>query len=115
MADALVKYVFLDIVEYTKDRTVEAQSDIVRQLNRIVRQSLKEQKVTRSETILIPTGDGMCIALVDKLRPWDVHLKIALKILAHLDAHNAATSDSTRKFQLRIGLNEHTRSEERRV
>ena len=67
---AHVKYVFMDIVGYTKDRSVEAQVEIIRKLNQIVRKALDESKIELTKTILIPTGDGMCIALVEVMHPF---------------------------------------------
>ncbi|BCM88337.1 hypothetical protein IAD21_00168 [Abditibacteriota bacterium] len=40
---SIVQYVFLDIVSFTKDRSVDAQTDIVGALNLIIRKALKAQ------------------------------------------------------------------------
>jgi len=48
---ALTKYVFLDIVAFTKGRSVEAQSDLVAELNSIVRSGLKNRKLKSSRRI----------------------------------------------------------------
>ena len=41
-----VKYIFLDVVGFTHDQSVEAQSDIVHSLNEIVKRSLDESSIT---------------------------------------------------------------------
>jgi hypothetical protein len=58
--DVAAKYVFLDIVGFTRNRTVEAQADIVKQLNAIVIEAVKESGSPRDKFIFIPTGDGIC-------------------------------------------------------
>jgi hypothetical protein len=59
------KHIYLDVVGFTKNRSVEAQADIVQLLNLAVRQSLERNSITRSKRILLPTGDGMDIALLN--------------------------------------------------
>ena len=103
---APVKYIFMDIVGYTKGRSVEAQVAIIDKLNRIVRASLLEIKVDQSKRILIPTGDGMCIALVEVLHPFDIHLALACEILRRIALQNEQTADAAFQFEVRIGLNE---------
>jgi hypothetical protein len=75
------KYIFLDVVGFTNQRSVEAQTDIVEVLNSVVRRSLKEQDVSNDKYILLPTGDGICIALLNIEDPYDVHIQLALRIL----------------------------------
>jgi len=106
-----VKYVFLDVVGFTHNRSVEAQSDLVRSLNAIVKASIEANDIPEDSKILIPTGDGICIALLnlDYLTgiesPYDAHLRIALDILKRLEEHNK-TQDDDHRFQIRIGVNE---------
>lgn len=104
---ALTKYVFLDIVGFTKGRSVEAQSDLVAELNIIVKSALEKQnaKIESGNTILLPTGDGICIALLEA-KPYDIHLQLALDILAGVSEYNDRTDDKTRKMQLKLGINE---------
>lgn len=104
---AHVKYVYLDIVGFTKDRSVEAQSDLVAALNKVVRGALQKVSIPMDKTVLIPTGDGMAIALIE-IAPYDVHLAIALEILRLVTEHNAQTKDRMRQFEVRIGINENT-------
>lgn len=101
------KYVFLDIVGFTNDRSIEAQSDIVSALNEIVKLSVKEQNVSEDKIIFIPTGDGICIALLNLDSPFDIHLLIALNILKNIHLHNETIKCKTRHFEVRIGLNSH--------
>ena len=100
------KYIFLDVVEFTKDRSVEAQVEIVGILNEIVRTCLKQHIISNRRRILLPTGDGLCIALLDVKDPYDIHIRIAISILGNLHKHNS-NSDlrESRKFQVRIGIN----------
>lgn len=104
----VAKYIFLDIVRYSYQRTVEAQTDIIAVMNKIVLTTIKSFKIKTSQRILIPTGDGICIALLDMNEPYDVHLQIALSILQELAKYNKTQSDSMRQFLVRIGLNENT-------
>ena len=112
---ALIKYIFLDIIGFTNNRSVEAQADLIGYLNSVVTETLEKHNLTTDEdilpkshgqTILIPTGDGICIALIDVGDEYDIHLRVALDILALIDNHNSKTLDDMRKFEVRIGLNE---------
>ena len=102
------KYIFLDVVQFSK-RNAEPQSDIIKSLNAIVRQSLNSKHVRAEDCILLPTGDGMCIALpFNPTLPYDIHIQIALNILELLDLYNKSTTDVARQFQIKIGLNQNT-------
>jgi len=107
-----VKYIFLDIVDFTKNRSIEAQSDIVKTLNNVVSIALKKNEAIKERRILLPTGDGMCIALFpslfDESKAYDIHLNIALDILAGVAAYNVEAKDKSRIFEVRVGLNENT-------
>lgn len=100
------KYIFIDIVSYTYNRSIEAQTDLIRVLNKIVSDSIEQNKIPNEHVLYIPTGDGICITLLDILHPHDIHIKIALSILEKLFAHNESIKDEMRKFSLRIGINE---------
>ena len=104
----LGKYVFLDIVSYSHNRTVEAQSYIIDVFNKIVKDALHQSKIIEKQRILIPTGDGVCIALLNINEPYDAHMEVALKILELLHKHNQMEKDEMRQFQVRIGINENT-------
>ena len=102
---ASVKYVFLDVVGFTTNRSVEAQADIVAALNSVVRGALADIAVDSDKVILIPTGDGICIALVNVDDPYDVHVLLALRIVARVDAQSRAEESPSRKFMVRLGVN----------
>lgn len=105
--DVAAKYIFLDIVGFTRNRKTEAQADIVKQLNIVVNEAVKSQSISEDKVIFIPTGDGICIVLLSVEHPVDIHIKIALDILKNLDAYNTSMPDVTRQFQVRIGINAH--------
>jgi hypothetical protein len=62
-------------------------------------------KITTDRCILLPTGDGMCIALLNVDALYDIHIDLALHILEHIRAENSATEDPQRKFEVRVGIN----------
>lgn len=101
-----VKHIFIDIANYTFKRSVEAQTDLISVLNNIVLESIIENKIIEDDRIFIPTGDGMCISLINILSPYDIHIKIALDILRKLGLYNDSQVDKMRKFNIRIGINE---------
>ena len=104
VARLFARYVFLDVVQFSHNRSAEAQSHIISELNRIVRETLSEFGV--DNLTLLPTGDGMCIALHDL--QFDLHIRVALKILERLEEYNQSTADVMRKFDVRIGINQNT-------
>jgi hypothetical protein len=79
------KHIFLDVVDFSRDRSVEAQSYIVAFLNKIVLLSLSENNITEAQRLLLPTGDGICISLLNVVDPYDIHLRIALSIIKYID------------------------------
>lgn len=99
------KYVFLDVVGFTHTRSVEAQAEIVRMLNGIVKGSVSKFRIPTNQVRYIPTGDGICIALLNVDTPLDVHVQIALEILRLIKEHNDMTVEPSRRFQVRIGIN----------
>jgi class 3 adenylate cyclase len=102
---ARIQYVFLDVVGFTRGRSVEAQSEIVAALNTIVSTSIQVRAVPKEATILIPTGDGMAVAIINQPSA-DLHLQVALQILAAVSTHNGSKTDPMRQFEVRIGINE---------
>ena len=100
-----VKYVFLDIVAYTK-RTIEAQCYIIEALNRIVKGTTNRYHISNDSLIYIPTGDGMCIALLGIDLPYDIHVTIATEILRRVWVNNSRVKYNWRKFEVRIGINQ---------
>lgn len=105
--DVDAKYVFLDIVEFTENRTIEAQSAIIEAFNDIVTRAVDASVAAyQQRPIFIPTGDGLCIAYTSDIDAFDIHIRTALQILELVDAHNAQEENPMRRFQVRIGLNE---------
>ncbi|WP_321367929.1 adenylate/guanylate cyclase domain-containing protein [uncultured Draconibacterium sp.] len=102
------KHIFIDIVNYTHNRSVEAQTDLIKYLNDFVTKSMEEEKIPPEQKIFIPTGDGMCITLLNISIPFDIHIRIALNILKRINEHNNSIEDDMRKFDIRIGINENT-------
>lgn len=102
------KYVFLDIVGYTKNRSVESQSHIIEILNKVVKTSLDYFKINEIDRILIPTGDGIYIALLNIEEPIDIHIQIALKILELLKHYNNSELEEMKRFNVRVCINENT-------
>ena len=98
------EYIFLDVVAYS-ERTIEAQAGIIQTLNSIVRQSVGKLRLSSEEVIYIPTGDGICIALLDVSDPPDIQIKVALEILKRLHNYNKRTKDDELTFLVRVGIN----------
>jgi len=100
-----VKYIYLDVVGFTYRRTVERQTDIISNLNEIVKSTVNN-KLKDGRFIYIPIGDGICIALIGSTPHFDDHIKIAEEIIRRIESiHNPRVSGS-RKFHVRIGINE---------
>jgi len=99
------KYIFLDIVKYST-RSVEGQTAVIQSLNKIVEQVANEYKIDADHAIYIPTGDGMCIGLINVTNPYDIHIRISLDILKLIKEYNKKEKDPMRKFDIRIGINE---------
>src|SRR5207247_1517913 len=64
-----------------------------------------EHHLSDGKRLYLPTGDGLCIVLLGITDPYDIHLRLALDILARLKAYRNAESDSMRQFEVRIGIN----------
>lgn len=104
------KYIFLDVVGFSRGRTVDAQADIIEALNRIVESAITGFGIPKKRRILLPTGDGVCIALLNFEKPHDVHLLLALEIIKQVAEFADSMKDRMRKFQIRVGLNANTDS-----
>src|SRR5215210_4827268 len=78
------KHVFLDVVGFTRNRSVEAQTEIVGYLNSFVANCLEQYHIPEDKRILLPTGDGLCIAIMNIEDPYDIHIQLALSILKTL-------------------------------
>lgn len=103
---ALIRYVYLDIVDFSINRTVEAQSEIIQVLNRIVIEAVGEQAVPSDSILYLPTGDGICICIINQIDPYDLHVQVSLGILRRLEKHNHSETDTRRRFKIRVGINE---------
>jgi class 3 adenylate cyclase len=102
-----VKYIYLDVVSFTQGRSVEAQSQIIASLNKFVLKAIRDAAVLASNRILIPTGDGMCIAILQHSKmKYDVHLQVALRLLRQIHDHSNSAPDPSRRFSVRLGINE---------
>src|SRR5262249_48648914 len=88
-------------------------------MNKIVRDSVsgyefyEEKDVIHSEkgVIFLPTGDGICIVLLNiNLPKYDpnIHMDVAFNIIKSIHIFNKETQNEDHKFKVYIGLNEHT-------
>jgi hypothetical protein len=102
------KYIFLDIVGFTNNRSAEAQSHIVEVLNHIVEKSIVEHGLPKAKVLFVPASDGLEIALLNVESPYDIHLQIALSIIEEVNKYNSATPDEMRRFEVRVGINSNT-------
>jgi len=103
-----IRYVFIDVVSFTEGRSVEAQTAIVGALNAITLRAMARSHVNETDTILLPTGDGLGIAILDQTLPHDIHLKLGLVLLSEVNKRNRLVKDSSRKFHIRVGINQNT-------
>jgi class 3 adenylate cyclase len=101
-----IKYVFLDVVAFSQGRSVEAQTQIIVALNEAVKGAVADASIIDAQVIYLPTGDGICAAILDSDAPYDAHLTVALGVLKRIRDHNAQAADKMREFDVRIGLNE---------
>jgi class 3 adenylate cyclase len=99
------KYIFLDIVGFTHNRSVEAQTEIIGALNAVVLDSISEHHIDAEDLILLPTGDGICLVLLAVEDPYDIHVRIALSLVEGIEKHNQTAKDEQRRFKIRVGIN----------
>lgn len=104
VAPSLIKYIYLDVVGFTYNRSVEAQTDIVSSLNGIVRHVVS-RKISEEHIIYIPVGDGICICIL-KSTKYDGYIQIAEDIIRRIVSIHNKAAITTRKFEVRIGINE---------
>lgn len=103
---ALMRYIYIDIVNFSVGRSVEAQTQIIHALSRVVRLAVTSAGVEGQQVLYLPTGDGVCVCLVDLPEPFDLDVRIALSVLEQLYGLSLAEVDEERRFAVRIGLNE---------
>lgn len=102
-----VKYIFLDVVGFTRERSVDDQAVVIAALNAIVLKALESKKIGKGPMTrrLLPTGDGLCICLL-RTPDYDTHIRIAIDILKRIDEHNKkARTGEGHRFEVRIGMN----------
>jgi uncharacterized protein YecT (DUF1311 family) len=95
-----IKYVFADVVGFTRNRTVEAQVEIIEALNAAFRLA-----ATSMDCVYLPTGDGVCLGIVDPTAPYDAHLTVALRVLEQMVARASSVSEN-RRCEVRFSINE---------
>ena len=100
-----VKYIFLDVVAYSQ-RTIEAQCYIIGTLNRIVKGAIKRYHINEDSVIYMPTGDGICIALLGSGLEYDIHVTVAKEILRRVHVNASRVNLGWKKFDIRIGINQ---------
>jgi class 3 adenylate cyclase len=109
MRDEPMKYLYLDIVAFSRNRPTEAQADIIQALNDLVIKALSTHLIAPEKALFLPTGDGMCIALKEASNAYDIHLRIAITILQLVEHRNKVMEEGDhRRFDVRIGVNEET-------
>jgi len=101
-----VKHVFIDVVGYSK-RVVEAQCDIIDALNETMKGVMAAFSIGEDAVVYLPTGDGMCLALIDATAPYDLHVRIAQETIHRIDSvHNKEEKRPNRQFEVRVGINQ---------
>jgi class 3 adenylate cyclase len=103
---ALVRYIYVDIVKFTLDRSVEAQVAIMESLSRCVRQALAAFELDGDRVVYLPTGDGVCICLIDQREPYDLDIRVAVMLLESVYALSLAEVEEESRYAIRVGLNE---------
>jgi len=100
-----VGYVYFDIAKFTHGRSVEAQSDVIAALNNFTVDTLTLIGHQREETVFVPTGDGMAVALLEPIS-FDAHLSFGVELIRVIAEANTGIRDAVRQFEIRIGINE---------
>lgn len=101
-----IKYVYLDVVGFTLNRPVEVQINIIEALNTIVKESADKCISENTNTIYIPVGDGICIAIYGPGVDYNTHLLFAEDIIGRINAVHNKNADKDEEFEVRIGINE---------
>ncbi len=100
-----IKYIYLDVVGFTHNRTVETQVKIVATLNDIVRKCLTDL-FPEIDVICIPIGDGICICLLGSKEVYDDYIIIAEEIIRRISSIYNPSVKLSYRFEVRIGINE---------
>lgn len=103
---ALIRYIYIDVVGFARGRSIEAQMLILADLARVVRGVVAAAQIDEQRVLYLPTGDGVCIALLELIEPFDLDVRMALSMLEQLQSLSRSQPDRERRFAVRIGLNE---------
>lgn len=104
--DKHLQYIFLDVVGFTLNRSLEDQAFVIARLNSIVKQSMENFPILEENHLYLPTGDGICIVLDGDPKPFDLSILIATNILSLLEDHSTVKGiEKTQMFNVRIGIN----------
>ena len=95
---ALVRYIYVDIVKFTLDRSVEAQVAIMESLSRCVRQSMAAFELEADRMVYLPTGDGVCICLIDQSEPSDLDVRVAVMLIESVYALSMAAVEEDLRY-----------------
>ena len=101
-----VCYVTVDVVGFSRDRTVPAQVEIVQRLNAIVGEAVESCGLT-ADVHYRPSGDEICICIT-LANPTNEDLRLAMKILELTHERAASEPSAELRFALRIGINQNT-------
>lgn len=101
-----IRYIFMDIVRFSYGRPVEAQTEIICRFNKLVDGSVRDRIESEEDYIYLPTGDGVCIAILNTDLELDIPIDIALDIISKIAQANEEENDNARRFYVRIGINE---------
>ncbi len=74
-------------------------------LNRLVLEAASMHNIAGESRIYLPTGDGICLVLLNIDDPYDIHVRLALSIIEKIEEHGENAKDEQRKFKVRIGVN----------
>lgn len=99
------KYVALDVVGYSQ-RSAERMAAIVAAINELVLAVLQEEQLTEHDWLSSTAGDAVFIALLSP-DDFDLHVRIAIRLLRHVKARNKAVAENER-FEIRIGIYQNT-------
>lgn len=105
-----LKHVFIDIVQFTLGRTTDLQAEVIEVFKKLIQQALTSHGLkARNTSIKLPTGDGVCISIIDRpALDYDIHVKFALTLLRLLNDRNQPYPEGDpHRISVRIGINEH--------
>lgn len=101
----LIQYVYMDIVSFTKNRTVETQALLIENLNVIVKAVVSQMQLVQSGYLFLPTGDGLAVAIIQP-KHFDVGVMFGLAMIESIGEYNNQQTEEAKKFQVRIGVNQ---------